>query len=61
MIGARFFDEIIDGQGKAAVEIGGLGYAFPYDDVHPSGGVDVEGKVQSGNPNRLTITVNNPQ
>ncbi len=42
------------------VEIGGLGYAFPYDDVHTSGGVDVEGKVQSGNPNRLTITVNDP-
>ncbi|WP_263101769.1 glycoside hydrolase family 64 protein [Kitasatospora sp. DSM 101779] len=34
----------------------GLGYAFPYDDVHPSG-VDFEGKVQSGSPNRWTITV----
>ncbi|GAA2748769.1 glycoside hydrolase family 64 protein [Kitasatospora cinereorecta] len=34
----------------------GLGYAFPYDDVHPSG-VDFEGKVQSGSPTRFTITV----
>ncbi|WP_406205925.1 beta-1,3-glucanase family protein [Kitasatospora sp. NBC_01560] len=34
----------------------GLGYAFPYDDVHPSG-VDFEGKVQSGSPNRFVITV----
>ncbi|WP_371501743.1 beta-1,3-glucanase family protein [Kitasatospora sp. NBC_00374] len=34
----------------------GLGYAFPYDDVHPAG-VDFEGKVQSGSPGRFTITV----
>ncbi|MEV8098646.1 beta-1,3-glucanase family protein [Streptomyces sp. TLI_235] len=34
----------------------GLGYAFPYDDVHPAG-VDFEGKVQSGSPTRWTITV----
>ncbi|MER8188300.1 beta-1,3-glucanase family protein [Kitasatospora sp. NPDC094015] len=34
----------------------GLGYAFPYDDVHPAG-VDFEGKVQSGSPNLFTITV----
>ncbi|WP_244291109.1 beta-1,3-glucanase family protein [Streptomyces subrutilus] len=33
-----------------------LGYAFPYDDVHPAG-VDFEGRVQSGNPGRWTITV----
>ncbi|MFB6483599.1 beta-1,3-glucanase family protein [Streptomyces virginiae] len=33
-----------------------LGYAFPYDDVHPAG-VDFEGKVQSGTPGRWTITV----
>ncbi|WP_354637956.1 glycoside hydrolase family 64 protein [Kitasatospora camelliae] len=33
-----------------------LGYAFPYDDVHPAG-VDFEGKVQSGSPTRWTITV----
>ncbi|GAA1925851.1 beta-1,3-glucanase family protein [Streptantibioticus ferralitis] len=33
-----------------------LGYAFPYDDVHPAG-VDFEGKVQSGTPTRFTITV----
>ncbi|MGW4806852.1 glycoside hydrolase family 64 protein [Kitasatospora sp. NPDC004272] len=34
----------------------GLGYAFPYDDVHPAG-VDFEGKVQSGAPTRWVITV----
>ncbi|MFC9330688.1 beta-1,3-glucanase family protein [Kitasatospora sp. NPDC057015] len=34
----------------------GLGYAFPYDDVHP-GGVDFEGKVQSGSPRLFTISV----
>ncbi|MFI5532929.1 beta-1,3-glucanase family protein [Kitasatospora sp. NPDC051853] len=33
-----------------------LGYAFPYDDVHPSG-TDFEGKVQSGDPRLWTITV----
>ena len=42
------------------VEAGGLGYAFPYDDVHASGGTDVEGKVESGSPRRLTITVGAP-
>jgi hypothetical protein len=42
------------------VEADGLGYAFPYDDVHASGGTDVEGKVQSGSPNKLTITVGAP-
>lgn len=34
----------------------GLGYAFPYDDVHPDG-VDFEGKVQAGDPDTLTVTV----
>ncbi|MEV4561437.1 beta-1,3-glucanase family protein [Kitasatospora sp. NPDC049285] len=34
----------------------GLGYAFPYDDVHPAG-VDFEGKVQHGSPSRFVITV----
>lgn len=37
---------------------GGLGYAFPYDDVHSS--VDVEGKVEDGNPGTFTITVGSP-
>ncbi|TDP98027.1 beta-1,3-glucanase [Labedaea rhizosphaerae] len=34
----------------------GLGYGFPYDDVHPSG-VDFEGRVQSSEPGTLTISV----
>lgn len=42
------------------VEQGGLGYTFPYDDVHASGGTDVEGKVESGSPGRLTATVGAP-
>ncbi|MEY9968415.1 hypothetical protein ABIA33_006499 [Streptacidiphilus sp. MAP12-16] len=33
-----------------------LGYAFPYDDVHPAG-VDFEGRVQSSVPSALTISV----
>ncbi|MHA6758395.1 beta-1,3-glucanase family protein [Streptacidiphilus sp. PAMC 29251] len=33
-----------------------LGYAFPYDDVHPAG-VDFEGRVQSSVPSLFTITV----
>ncbi|MCQ4083431.1 glycoside hydrolase family 64 protein [Streptomyces sp. RB6PN25] len=37
----------------------GLGYAFPYDDVHPANG-DVEGKVQAAHPTRLTVTVGAP-
>ena len=32
-----------------------LGYAFPYDDVHPAG-VDFEGRVQSSVPTLFTIT-----
>ncbi|MEO6700075.1 MAG: glycoside hydrolase family 64 protein [Jatrophihabitantaceae bacterium] len=39
---------------------GGLGYAFPYDDVHASGGIDFEGKVQSAAPGSFTITVGAP-
>ena len=38
----------------------GLGYAFPYDDVHGTGGTDFEGKVQDGNPGTFTITVGSP-
>ena len=33
-----------------------LGYAFPYDDVHPAG-VDFEGRVQSSVPSLFTIAV----
>lgn len=36
---------------------GNLGYAFPYDDVHPSGGISYEGRVQSSSPYKWTITV----
>lgn len=35
----------------------GKGYAFAYDDVTPFGGKDQSGKVQSGNPESLTVTV----
>ena len=37
-----------------------LGYAFPYDDVHPAG-VDFEGRVQSSAPTLFTITVGGSQ
>lgn len=35
----------------------GLGYAFPYDDVTPTGGVNQSGFVSAANPNLLTVTV----
>jgi hypothetical protein len=33
------------------------GYAFPYDDVAPTGGADQSGAVSSGNPSLLTVTL----
>lgn len=33
------------------------GYAFPYDDVTPDGGVPQEGAVFSFSPQSLTVTV----
>ena len=35
----------------------GLGYAFPYDDVTPDGGVNQAGPVSSGSPAQLLITL----
>lgn len=35
----------------------GRGYSFPYDDVAPNGGTDQSGKVNSGNPAKLSITL----
>ena len=40
-----------------ATETGGLGYAFPYDDVTPDGGVNQAGPVSSGSPAQLSVTV----
>jgi hypothetical protein len=40
-----------------AAERDGRGYAFPYDDVAPSGGADQSGSVSSGSPARLAVTV----
>ena len=40
-----------------AADTDGLGYAFPYDDVTPDGGVNQSGPVSSGSPALLTITV----
>jgi Beta-1,3-glucanase len=40
-----------------ATETGGLGYAFPYDDVTPNGGVNQAGVVSSGSPALLSVTV----
>jgi hypothetical protein len=36
---------------------GGLGYAFPYDDVTPDGGVNQAGPVSSGSPALLTVAL----
>lgn len=35
----------------------GKGYAFPYDDVQPSGGADQSGEVHAGDPTLFTVTV----
>ncbi|CAM1505963.1 Fc.00g116000.m01.CDS01 [Cosmosporella sp. VM-42] len=40
-----------------AHEVDGRGYAFPYDDVNPSGNEDASGLVSSGNPKLLTVFV----
>lgn len=43
-----------------ATALDGRGYAFPYDDVGPSGGVDQSGSVSDGSPQLLTVTVGAP-
>jgi hypothetical protein len=40
-----------------AANLDGLGYAFPYDDVTPNGGVNQSGPVSSGSPTLWTIAV----
>lgn len=40
-----------------ATTINSRGYAFPYDDVGPDGGVDQSGSVFDSNPKLLTVTV----
>jgi len=40
-----------------ATNLDGLGYAFPYDDVTPDGGVNQSGSVNDPNPSVLTVTV----
>ena len=40
-----------------AANADGLGYAFPYDDVAPSGEQGVSGSVQDANPVLLTVAV----
>jgi hypothetical protein len=40
-----------------AANLDNLGYAFPYDDVHPSWGGDVAGTVSDGSPQLLTVIV----
>lgn len=43
-----------------AVSVGGRGYAFPYDDVGRTGGVDQSGFLNDGDPKVLTIGVGAP-
>jgi Beta-1,3-glucanase len=40
-----------------ATSLDGRGYAFPYDDVAPTGGADQSGAVSSGSPAQLAITL----
>ncbi|MDI5971108.1 beta-1,3-glucanase family protein [Streptomyces sp. SL13] len=36
-----------------------VGYAFPYDDVGPTGAVPVDGHIQEGSPSTWTVTLGN--
>jgi len=40
-----------------AATLDGRGYAFPYDDVAPTGGADQSGSVSSGSPAQLAVTL----
>ena len=40
-----------------AANLDGMGYAFPYDDVTPTNGVNQSGAVQDPNPRLLTVAV----
>lgn len=40
-----------------ATTLGGRGYAFPYDDVAPTGGADQSGSVSSATPAQLSVTL----
>ena len=40
-----------------AANLDGRGYAFPYDDVGPSGGADQSGAISDGAPTLLTVAV----
>jgi hypothetical protein len=40
-----------------ATAIDGLGYAFPYDDVTPTGGVNQAGVISDASPSLMTVTV----
>ena len=40
-----------------AANLDGRGYAFPYDDVGPSGGADQSGAISAGSPKLFTVTV----
>jgi hypothetical protein len=40
-----------------AANLDGRGYAFPYDDVGPSGGADQSGSISDGSPGLLTVAV----
>jgi len=40
-----------------AANLDGKGYAFPYDDVQPSGGPDQSGEVHAGDPTLFTVAV----
>ncbi|KAJ4391722.1 hypothetical protein N0V93_005342 [Gnomoniopsis smithogilvyi] len=43
-----------------ATYLDGKGYAFPYDDVAPTGGADQSGSLFDPNPKLLTVTVGGP-
>ena len=57
---ARYYQEAVTNHYARivhAANLGGRGYAFPYDDVVPDNGGDQSGSVFDGNPVLLTVTI----
>ncbi|KAG6277546.1 hypothetical protein E4U47_007062 [Claviceps purpurea] len=61
-VGSYYRDEVTNHYARICHEVSvqGRGYAFPYDDVGSSGGVDQSGFVNDSDPQVLTISVGRP-
>ncbi|KAG6028112.1 hypothetical protein E4U40_001156 [Claviceps sp. LM458 group G5] len=61
-VGSYYREEVTNHYARVCHEVSvqGRGYAFPYDDVGSSGGVDQSGFVNDSDPQVLTISVGRP-